>query len=130
PLAMGLRGGVDRLRDVLSRSLVPVAQDVAVVVRHHRLRLVPGADLLASDDERDVEALARHGLEPRLELRLLGGPGAVGLDGLVDRRRHPPDAVETGVAHGRPRVSEKPARTGLYEPTIAHRRGMGNEGRK
>src|SRR6266496_4789428 len=99
-----------------------------MVVRHHRFGLVPDADLLAPDVERHVEALPRHGLEPRLQLRLLGGAGAVRLDGLVDRRRHPPDAVETGLAHGRPRVSEKPACTGLYEATIAHRRGMGNEG--
>ncbi len=100
PLAVGLRGRLHGLRHVVLRCPVPVGEHVAVVVGHHRLRLVPGANLLAPDDERDVEALRGHRLEAGLQLRLLGGAGGIGLHRLVDRRGQPPGAAETGIAHG------------------------------
>ena len=39
---------------------VVVGEHVAVIVRHHGLRGLAGADFAAADDDRDVEPLARH----------------------------------------------------------------------
>jgi hypothetical protein len=45
---------------VFRRSLVEIAQHVRVFVRHHRTFGVTGPDLLAADDDRDVDAFFRH----------------------------------------------------------------------
>ena len=71
PVGPFLPGGVrrlDRLRDMLGGRLVPVAQHMLVIVRHHRLRGLSGANLPATDEDRDVDALVRHRLEASLEL--------------------------------------------------------------
>jgi hypothetical protein len=51
---------------------MPIGQNVAVIVRHHRLRERAGVDLLSPDDEGDVHSLGRHRPEPSLELGTLG----------------------------------------------------------
>ena len=81
------RGGVDRLRDVLGARLVDVGEHVLLVVRHDGRARVAGGDVLAADHERDLDPLAGHLREPRLERRALGAPGRVVADRLVARRR-------------------------------------------
>ncbi len=93
----GLRG-LDRQHHLLRARLVPVGQDVAVIVGHHGRGLVAGADVFASDDQGHVQALARHAREPGLQLGALGAAGSVGPDWLVRRRRDAAYAVEAG--HG------------------------------
>ena len=131
PLAPGRGRGLDRLRDVLLRGLVPVGEDVAVVVRHHRLRGLAAADVLSADDQRDLDTLRGHLLQPGLELGPLGRPGGVALDRLVDGRGHPPCSVEAEVAGhgcflslscGRRRLG---TRRGSPSASAANRRGRG-----
>ena len=73
---------------------MPIAEHVLVVVRHDCLRGLPGADLPAADDDRDVHPLARHLLEPCLELRALRRSRRIRLDGLVHRGGNSPDSRE------------------------------------
>ena len=59
------------------RAVVEVGQHVAVVVRHHRSAEVAGADVLAADDQRDLDPLAGHRGQPRLDRGALRAmPGA------------------------------------------------------
>src|SRR3990172_1650151 len=60
PVLPGRCGGPDRLLDLGCRALVDVREDVALVVRHHRLAGRAGPHLLAADDAGDVEAPAAH----------------------------------------------------------------------
>ena len=46
-----------------------VSEDVLVIVRHDRLGGATGPYFLAADHERNLNALARHLLQARLELR-------------------------------------------------------------
>ena len=59
----------------------------------------PGADLLAADDERNVDLLGGHRVEPRLERRALRRARRVRPDGFVDRRRNAARPLKA--AHGR-----------------------------
>ena len=66
-----------------------IAKHVAVLVRHHDLLGRAGPDLLAADDDRDVDGLARHLVEAGLELGARGRARRVGQVGIVLGTRHP-----------------------------------------
>ena len=68
PLAARLGGRGNRLLHVLGAGLVVLGQHVLVVVRHDRLLDLAGPDLLAADDERNLDLLRRHRLQARLQL--------------------------------------------------------------
>ena len=97
--ARGARG-FDRLRHVRRRRAMPIRQHMRVIVGHHRFRRFAGANLAATDDERDVGALTGHFLEPRLQLCAFGGPRSIGLDRLVDWWRDTPNTRECGELGG------------------------------
>ena len=116
PFLLRLRGRRDRRLHVFRPRVVPARQHVAVLVRHHRRAQIAGADLLAADDERDVDDLARHRGEPFLQRRLLGRPRAVRLDGLVDGREN---LADTGKVGGHVSLSGMPR---PHQPWRARRR--------
>ena len=101
PVLPRVGGGFDRALDLGAGALVDVGEDVAAAVRHDGFERVAGADLLAADDERDVEALGAHLLEAAPELVALGAAGLVALDRLVDRIGHAEDAVGAHVDDSR-----------------------------
>src|SRR5687767_393437 len=68
PLLARTHRGSRGLAHVFRRRLVEVTQDVTMVVRHHRPLSDTGADLLAADDERNIDGFFRHLLETRLQL--------------------------------------------------------------
>ena len=90
PFLVRFARGRDRLLDVLAGGLVPLGQNVAVVVRHDGRGGRAAADLLAPDAEGDLDPLRGHGLEPRLQLQPLRRARPVALDRLVDRCGHAP----------------------------------------
>ena len=94
---MSRPGRGDRLLDVLGAALRDVREDVALPVRHDRLEGLTRRDVLAADDERDLDALVLHLAEARLELGAFPGAGLVSPDRLVDGLRRGEDA---GCAHG------------------------------
>ena len=100
PLAARLGRGRDRLLHVLGAGLVVLGQHVLMVVRHHRLLDLAGADLLAADDERNLDLLGGHRLQARLELGALRRSGRVGAIGLVDRLGHAANAGKGRVQVG------------------------------
>ena len=63
--------------------------------------VVPGEDVLAADHERDLEPLARHLLEPRLQR------GALGAAGLEAARRARCGRAERGRCRGCPSVANQ-----------------------
>jgi hypothetical protein len=69
---MRVTSGFDRHLDVLRRRLVPVGENVLMVVRHHRACELARAILLATDYHWDLDALTRHALESFLERFFLG----------------------------------------------------------
>ena len=89
-------GGGDGLLHQLGRRLVPGAEHVRVVVRHHDGRGVAGAVLLAVDDDGDVDVLAGHAGEARLQRGALGRARGVAADRLVDDGGYPATCPETG----------------------------------
>ncbi len=97
PVVPGVPGGLDRLLDLVWAALVHVGEDVARAVGHHNLGGLAGADLLAADHERQVDALGFELVELRLQLAALGRAGRVLVDGLVHRLGQAEDA---GRAHG------------------------------
>ena len=73
------------------------------VVRHHACRESPVRISLAADDDRDLDALLRHRVEPRLEIGALGRAGRVAADGFVDGGgdgHHPILLAETATFRG------------------------------
>jgi hypothetical protein len=94
PLAARRRGGGDRLLHVRGVGEVIVGQHVAVVVRHHRLRGASGSDLLAADDQRNVDPLCGHRFQARFQLGALRRARGVGAVGVVDRLGNAADAGE------------------------------------
>ena len=80
-------------------ALVDVGEDVLLRVRHDRLARLAGAHLLAADDQRDVEPLVPHLLEPQLQARALRRSRRVVLDRLVHRRRNAEDARGAHAGH-------------------------------
>jgi hypothetical protein len=87
PVLPGRGRGLDRAFDLGGVAAVHRGEDVILVVRHHRRERVAGADLLAADDEWDLDLLRAHLLEAHLELRALGRAGCIRLDRLVVRLR-------------------------------------------
>src|SRR4051812_26321820 len=63
-----------------------------VVVGHHRLPRLAGADFFSIDDQWNLDALVRHRFEALLERLLLRRARGVAFDGLVDGRRHTTNA--------------------------------------
>ncbi len=60
------------LGHLLARGLVPVGEDVSVVVRHHGLALLVARQLTSADHERDLDPLVGRRAEALLQLRPLG----------------------------------------------------------
>ncbi len=85
---------VDGHPHVLFGGLVIFGEDVAVIVRHHRLAAAARLDFLAADDQRDDDFLRGHRLQARLERGAFGRARRVGAVGIVDRWRNPPVTVE------------------------------------
>jgi len=81
--------------------LLVLAEDVRVVVRHHRLCALAGLHFLAADDERHVDFLGGHRPEARFERRALGVPGAYerkgSLTGGGTRRRPLKEAIGNNI---------------------------------
>ena len=98
PLALGLGSRGDRLLNVFRAREVILGEDVAVIVRHHRLLGLAGPDLASADDERDLDLLGRHRLQAGLQLGALRRTGRVSAVGVVDGLRH---TTHTGERRGR-----------------------------
>ena len=94
PFALRLDGLLDGQIHLGRARRVVVGQHVVVPVRHRRGRSLARADLTPSDDEGDVDPLARHLLEARLDLGALGTARRVASDRLVDRGWDPASPVE------------------------------------
>ena len=88
------RGRLDRRQGLLTASLVPVGEDVAVVVGHDGLRQPAGAHLPPTDDQWNLDALGRHRLQPGLDFGPLGRAGGVVPHRFIGRQRRLADAVE------------------------------------
>jgi hypothetical protein len=101
PVLPGLCCCVDRLADVFRVALVHRREDVVLVVRHHRLEGLPGANLLAADHHRRLDLFGLHLLEPVAQLLALGRPRRVRLHRLVLRSRR---AEEPGCSRHRGRL--------------------------
>jgi hypothetical protein len=56
--------GVCGLCDLLAGRPVILGEHMLMIVRHHTLHRVPGADLLSAKHKRDVDGLARHRCKP------------------------------------------------------------------
>ncbi len=97
PVGAGCLGRGDGLLDVRPVALVRDREDVLVTVGHPHLDRLAGADLLAADDQRDLDFFAGHALERILELRALGASRRVGEHGLVGGSRNP----DVGLDHVR-----------------------------
>jgi hypothetical protein len=76
------RGG-DRPLDVRGVALVHRREDVLAVVGHHCLERLAAADLLAADDERNLDLVRAHLLEANAKLLTFGRSRRVVLDRLV-----------------------------------------------
>jgi hypothetical protein len=63
---------------------VPRGQEVPVTMRHHRLVDLAGPDLLAADDQGELDFLPLHLGQGHLQRRALGRPRCIGADWLVD----------------------------------------------
>jgi hypothetical protein len=74
---------------------MPLAKNVTVIVRHHRLHGLAAVDLLSADDERNVCSFIRHRLQASLELGTLRRSRRVALHRLVDWRRYSAVPIET-----------------------------------
>jgi hypothetical protein len=60
PLTAGRHGGLDGHLHVLRLGHVPVSQHVLVLEGHHGLPRLAGANLLAADDQRNLDTFAGH----------------------------------------------------------------------
>jgi hypothetical protein len=77
-----------------------IAKDVTVFVRHHDLLGRTGPDFLAADDDRDVDGLSRHLLEPGFQLDTRGRARRIGQVWIVLWARHTAPAGKH-IRHGR-----------------------------
>jgi hypothetical protein len=93
PLLPGLGGGVDRHLNLRLTGLVVGPEHVVVVVRADCFGGVAGADLLAADDERDVDFLGQHLRDFCLERNLFRRTGSIRFDWIIDRRRDRDDSI-------------------------------------
>ena len=57
---MGFAGRIDRLGDFAGSGLVPLREDVSVVVWNHLSTQVAGPNFLAADQNRDFDLFGRH----------------------------------------------------------------------
>ena len=80
---MGVGGGLDRLFDLVCPTAVAGGKDVAMPVRHDRVRSSSGTDLLAPDDQRNLDLVGSHGGQSGLDGIALRCPGRVASDRLV-----------------------------------------------
>src|SRR5438132_577149 len=80
PLLPGVGGGNDPALDLGGAARVDGREHVVFVVGHHRLEGVAGADLLAVDDERDLDLLRLHLAQPLAQLLPFRRAGRVVLD--------------------------------------------------
>ena len=87
----------DSLQHERGRGLVIDRQLVRVVVRHDRRARLAGPDVVSADHQGDVDLLAGHRRQPRLERRALGRPGCVRPHGLVHGWRDLAMPIERGV---------------------------------
>ena len=85
PFLAGLHGGLDGLQGLLLPGLMIASQELAMVVRGAVLAHVPGPDLLAPDDQGDVQLQRGQLLELGADLSPLGTAGGIVQDGLVGR---------------------------------------------
>ena len=88
PFAVRLRRGSNRLLDVPRLRLVPLGEHVAVIVRHDGVIDVARPDFAAADDERELDPLRRHRVEPPLQLRALAAARQVAQVGFVGGGRN------------------------------------------
>ena len=93
PLLVGFHRGVDGHPHFLRAGLVVGGQHVMVVVRHHYLAGIAGADFLPADDQRNLDFDAALAFEFFFEGLAFGGSFQIGLDRLVGRIRECVDRV-------------------------------------
>jgi hypothetical protein len=74
---------------------MPLAEHVPVIVRHHGLGELTRVNLLAANDERNVDPLVGHRTQTILERSSFRRSGRVTLDRLVHGRRYATVAVES-----------------------------------
>ena len=98
PLRPRVRGGGDRLLDLVGAALVDVGEDVLLAMGHDRLEGRARADVLAADDARDLHSFRLQLLEARLELGALRATGRVRAHRLVDGCRRPEGPVNAHAA--------------------------------
>ena len=96
PGLLGLQGRIDGQADLRLPGLVVVAEHVLVLVGADHPLGLPGADLLAADDEGDLELRGVLPLQLGLQQSPLRGSRGIGLDRLVVGGGD----LEEGVGHG------------------------------
>ena len=93
PLLAGLHGCVDRHLDLFRAGLVVGGQHVMVVVRHHHFAGIARADLLAADDQRDIQLDGFLAFQLLFERNTLGRALEVSENRLIGRHRERIDSV-------------------------------------
>ena len=94
PLALRGDRRLDRLLHMFRRGFVKRPEHVMVIVRHHDVAGVAGADLLAADDDRNVDLFAGHRARAGLDGCALRRARFIRSDGIVGRRRDAASTVE------------------------------------
>ncbi len=115
PVASGRGSRTDRQPHFLGASLVVVGQHMRMLVRHHRLPGLAGPHFLSADHQRNIDALARHRRQPRLDGRALGCSGCIGEIGIVGRGRNTADTVKRHGVHCRTKNEELRTKNGTTE---------------
>src|SRR5262245_23534216 len=82
--------------DVFRIRRVPIGEHMLVVVRYDRLLRTARSNLAPSDDDRNINSLGGHRLESILQGGAFGRTRKVSKVWLVDRRRNPGNARNTG----------------------------------
>ncbi len=95
PIVLGRQGRIDGCADLRLPRQVVGGEHVVVVVGADHLGRGPGADLLATDDQGNIEGAGGLAGQFGLELKALRGPGGVGQNRLVVGIRQ----LEAGVGH-------------------------------
>src|SRR5256885_17180322 len=93
PVAPGLRRRRDGRLQLSGPRLMRLGEHVAVAMRHDDVHRPAGVDVLAADDEGDLELAAGELFQRPLEVGPLRGPRGVGQYRLVDGRRNLGNAV-------------------------------------
>ena len=87
PIPISLPRGLDGALGLFLPGHVPGCQHVPMLVRHHRLVRAAGPHLFTPDDQGELDLLALHLGQLRLERLALRGPRSVRPHRLVDRDR-------------------------------------------